>query len=45
MNTLVERFRVVAQGVGTFHAQNTQVAPSEQFKGKLVRCFNKDLQE
>ena len=44
-NRLVERFRVVAQGVRTFHAQNTQVVLPEQFKGKFVQCFNKDLQE
>ena len=33
-NYLVERFRVVAQGVRTFHAQNTQVALSGQSKGR-----------
>ena len=43
-NNLVERFLAVAQGVRTFHAQNTRVALSEPFKGNFVKCFNKDLQ-
>ena len=44
-NGLVERFRVVAEEVRTFDAQNTQVALSEQSKGKFVQCFNNDSQE
>ena len=43
-STLVERFRVVAHSVRTFHAQNAQVAASAKFKAKFVQCFNEDKQ-
>ena len=42
---LVERIRLVAQGVRTFHAQNAQMAASAQFEVKFVQGFNEDTQQ
>ena len=42
---LSERFRVITQGIRTFHVQNARVAASKQFQMTLVKCFNEDLQE
>ena len=42
---LVERFRVVAQGVMTFNAQNAQVAASAHVEAKFVQCFNEGMQQ
>ena len=42
---LSECFRVVAQGVRNFYAQNALVAASRQFQETFVKCFNEDLQE
>ena len=40
-----ERFRVVAEHILTFHAQNARVAASRLLQLKFVQCFNEDLQE
>ena len=39
LGALSERFRVVAQGIRTFHAQNARVAASRQFQLTFVKCF------
>ena len=36
-SNVVERFRVVAQGLRTFHVQNAQVSASAQFRVKFVQ--------
>ena len=38
-NKLVQLFRAVAQRVKIFHADNTRVALSEPFKGKVSLVF------
>lgn len=42
---LSERFRVIVQGISTFHEQNARVAASKQFQLTFVKCFNENLQE
>ena len=41
---LSQRFRVVAQGLWTCHAQNARVAASMKFRVTVVKCFNEALQ-